>query len=575
MRRPLIALIFVYSIATFGLTLIPGQDPEGNVWFMSFFHAFYFVSFMGSTIGFGEIPYPFTDEQRYWVLGCIYVSVIAWLYTIGTLLSLIQDAGFKQAVTVQRFSHAISKLNSPFFIICGYGDTGKTLTKELSAMGYSVVVLDNDPDSLIYLPLDDFSTPVNSLVCDVSIPENLVNAGLMNPHCQAIVALTDHDHTNLKVAVTAKSMQPSLLTVCRAQEESEIANLKSFHTDVICNPNEIFANRLVGNIKKPAIESITNYVISQNNDSNDGNANHEDFQAPQSGKWIICGYGLFGRTVKAHLDAAKIPNIIVVEKASNETLPDDVIQGTGTEAHTLESAGIHQATGLIAGTQDDANNLSILLTAKNLNPAIYTIGRLNQKHNRSLYNGAEPNTVFRDHQVMADSILTRLTRPMVTHFLKQIDKLSENQAEDLQNRIQQLDMDSQLITWRMNLTEHKSPAIKTALASGQVITIADLQKNLHGSSATSSMDMADMESQTIDSLCLLIKRSGHYEVAPSPSSVLQQNDQLLFCGTKKTASALKRISHDIELFDNQLNPSLHSTPLLRWFSRKAAIKSES
>ena len=563
MRRPLIALIFVYAIATFGLTLIPGQDPEGNIWYMSFFHAFYFVSFMGSTIGFGEIPYPFSDHQRYWVLCCIYTSVVAWLYTIGTLLSLVQDASFKQAVTVQQFSHAISKLNSPFFIICGYGDTGKTLTKELSEIGYSVVVLDRDPDSLIYLPLDDFNTPINSLVCDVSIPENLVNAGLLSPHCQAIVALTDHDHTNLKVAVTTKSMQPSLLTVCRAQEESEIANLKSFDTDVICNPNEIFANRLVDSIKKPAIDSITHYVISQHNELQPPSS---DSKTPQSGNWIICGYGLFGKTVKAHLDAAKIPCVIIEENHSNNDLPDDVIHGTGTEAHTLENAGIQKAIGLIAGTQDDANNLSILLTAQNLNPAIYTIGRLNQKHNRSLYTSAKPNAIFRDHQVMADSILTRLTRPMVTQFLKQLDKLSEKQAEALQNQINQLDLDNQLITWRMVLSDEQSPAITQSLKLGKKIKISDL----HNKSIAS-----DNSNQKEELFCLLIKRTGYCEVAPDLACEVQRNDQLLFFGSKRMINTLKRISEDIELLDNQLDPLLHSIPILRWISRKRAIKSSS
>ena len=561
MRRPLIALIFVYAIATLGLTLIPGQDPEGNVWYMSFFHAFYFVSFMGSTIGFGEIPYPFTDHQRYWVLFCIYTSVIAWLYTIGTLLSLLQDASFKQAVTVQQFSHAIAKLRSPFFIICGYGDTGKTLTKELSSMGYSVVVLDRDPDSLIYLPLDDFNTPVSSLVCDVSIPENLVNAGLLNPYCQAIVALTDHDHTNLKVAVTSKSMEPGLLTVCRAQEESEIANLKSFDTDVICNPNEIFANRLVDSIKKPAIDSITRYVISQYSEHQ---TNNND-ELPPSGTWIICGYGLFGKTVKAHLDAAKIPCVIIEEEHIGKQLPDDVIHGTGTEAHTLEKAGIQHAAGLIAGTQDDANNLSILLTAQALNPAIYTIGRLNQKHNRALYNGAKLNAIFRDHQVMADSILTRLTRPMVTHFLKQLDKLSEKQAQELQENINLLEHGEQLITWRLVLSDKTSPAISGLLKNEKVIRIADLQKNLQLPS----------NKQKTASLCLLIKRAGHYKIAPESSTTLQQYDQLLFCGNKDTINDLQQISQDIELLDNQLDPSLHSIPLFRWYTRKFAIKSTS
>ena len=74
LRGPLIILISVYGIAVLGLTLIPGVNPEGNPESMSIFHAFYFVSFMGSTIGFGEIPHPFTDAQRMWVLVCIYFS---------------------------------------------------------------------------------------------------------------------------------------------------------------------------------------------------------------------------------------------------------------------------------------------------------------------------------------------------------------------------------------------------------------------------------------------------------------------------------------------------------------------
>ena len=58
---------------------------------MSFFHAFYCVSYMGSTIGFGEIPYPFSDAQRMVVTVAMYVTVISWLYAIGTLFAVIQD----------------------------------------------------------------------------------------------------------------------------------------------------------------------------------------------------------------------------------------------------------------------------------------------------------------------------------------------------------------------------------------------------------------------------------------------------------------------------------------------------
>ena len=91
MRVPLIVVITTYAISVLGLVLIPGADDQGNPWRMDFFHAIYFVSFLGSTIGFGEIPYPFTDAQRMWTMCVIYAAVVSWLYAIGSILALIQD----------------------------------------------------------------------------------------------------------------------------------------------------------------------------------------------------------------------------------------------------------------------------------------------------------------------------------------------------------------------------------------------------------------------------------------------------------------------------------------------------
>jgi Trk K+ transport system NAD-binding subunit len=48
------------------------------------------------------------------------------------------------------------------------------------------------------------------------------------------------------------------------------------------------------------------------------------------------------------------------------------------DPHILRTADIDKAVGIIAGTDDDANNLSILMTAKDLNPNIYTVVRQNR-----------------------------------------------------------------------------------------------------------------------------------------------------------------------------------------------------
>ena len=60
---PLIILIAVYAISIFGLAIAPGVDPDGNPWRMGFFHATYVMSYTATTIGFGELPFPFPTSS--------------------------------------------------------------------------------------------------------------------------------------------------------------------------------------------------------------------------------------------------------------------------------------------------------------------------------------------------------------------------------------------------------------------------------------------------------------------------------------------------------------------------------
>ena len=82
LRSPLIALIVVYAIFVVGFVIIPGEDSHKG---MSFFDAFYFVSYTGTTIGFGEMGDNFSNAQRAWTLLAIYATVITWLYGIRTV----------------------------------------------------------------------------------------------------------------------------------------------------------------------------------------------------------------------------------------------------------------------------------------------------------------------------------------------------------------------------------------------------------------------------------------------------------------------------------------------------------
>lgn len=62
MRGPILVLLSVYAIGITGMTLMPGQDADGNPSHMNLFHSFYFFTYSATTTGFGEIPHPFTDQ---------------------------------------------------------------------------------------------------------------------------------------------------------------------------------------------------------------------------------------------------------------------------------------------------------------------------------------------------------------------------------------------------------------------------------------------------------------------------------------------------------------------------------
>ena len=82
MRAPLLALTAAYSISVLGLVLIPGVDDQGEPWRMDFFHAFYFVTYMATTIGFGEIDNP-AHHNVYELFEAIVVNIIATALKLG------------------------------------------------------------------------------------------------------------------------------------------------------------------------------------------------------------------------------------------------------------------------------------------------------------------------------------------------------------------------------------------------------------------------------------------------------------------------------------------------------------
>ena len=149
---------------------------------LSFFHAFYFISYTATTIGFGEIPNAFSDAQRLWVTVCIYLTVIGWSYSIVTLLAL-QDKAFRTCwwsvalrgacATFRSRSTSGLRLRRDRALVC----------RTLDALNVRSSSSESREERVQELDLEDFKTDVPALAADAMSSRILELAGLRHPQC--------------------------------------------------------------------------------------------------------------------------------------------------------------------------------------------------------------------------------------------------------------------------------------------------------------------------------------------------------------------------------------------------------
>ncbi|MFT4277994.1 MAG: potassium channel family protein [Rhodopseudomonas sp.] len=297
LRPPLILLALVFTLSTLGLMLIPGIDAGGRPWRMTLFEAFYFVTYTATTIGFGELPHPFTDQQRVFVTIIIYLSVIGWAWLLGSLLSLVQEKAFQQALVDRRFRRAVEKLDQPFYLVCGLGDTGMTVVHALRQLGSRLIAIDKDERSVQQLEIEGLNGKAPALVADARSPETLTAAGLMKPECSGVLTLCNDDEVNLAVAIAASILRPGLPVIGRADTQATAASMSSLGTHRVINPFREFADHLTLAMRAPDVYRLIAWLTSAPGAYLFPSAPARMPAAP--GHWIVCGYGRFGREVVA------------------------------------------------------------------------------------------------------------------------------------------------------------------------------------------------------------------------------------------------------------------------------------
>jgi Trk K+ transport system NAD-binding subunit len=553
MRAPLLTLIVTYAVAILGLVLIPGQDAQGNPWRMDFFHAFYLVSYTATTIGFGEIPYELTDGQRMWVILCIYATVVVWFYSIGTLIALLQDNGFRRAVTELKFARRVRRRSDPFYLVCGYGETGSVLVQALTDRNRHAVTIDIDERRIDLLKLENLREYVPALTADARRPEHLLEAGLRHPLCAGVVALTNVNEANLKIALTAKLLRPDIQVICRADSHEIEANMASFGTDHIFDPFDIFALYLVTAIQAPCLTLLHEWLTSLPD-----KCLGEPIYPPARGLWVLCGYGRFGKAVHKYLRSEEVELVVVEQDPVSRGQPGGkCVVGRGTEAATLEQADIRRAVGLVAGTDDDADNLSIVMTALQLSPDLFVVARQNNLENQQLFDAVGADIVMHPSSIIADRIRVLLGAPLLLELESYARYQDDAWACQLISRIAALVDDRVPEVWEIRACGEEAHAVCEAISRGKQVTIGHLLSDPRN------------RDERLPVIPLLLLRRKERRLLPPEDLRLRIGDRLLVCSRPGVRSRMDWTLQNVHALGYiRTGDSIPGGVLWRWISNR-------
>jgi len=139
---------------------------------------------------------------------------------------------------------------------------------------------------------------------------------------------------------------------------------------------------------------------------------------------IICGFGRIGQMVGRDLAQQQHPMIVVENNPDAVTEATDegylVLSGDATQEEVLIDAGVRRAKSLICSLPDDAHNVFIALTSRNLNQDLQIIARAEQPSSEKKLLQAGADRVVLTAALGAKRMARLVMRPHTANLIEQV-----------------------------------------------------------------------------------------------------------------------------------------------------------
>ena len=195
-----------------------------------------------------------------------------------------------------------------------------------------------------------------------------------------------------------------------------------------------------------AISVITEYILSKNSYQNFKKKKVKQRIDSLNRHVILCGYGRNGSQAAQRLTAYNQPFLVIekdpaiIEKHEAEIL---FLEGDANEDEVLVQAGVERARYLIVTMPDDAANLFVVLSARQLNKNLFIISRASQISSVKKLELAGADKVIMPDKIGGDHMASLVVLPDLITFMDKLSvegehttNLEEVEIEDFRNQVE-------------------------------------------------------------------------------------------------------------------------------------------
>jgi voltage-gated potassium channel len=219
---------------------------------------------------------------------------------------------------------------------------------------------------------------------------------------------------------------------------------------------------------------------------------------------IVCGFGRNGKQVVRELMEHQAPLIIIENNEQTmEVILDDpnllYVHGDATKDEVLQMCRINEAKALITTLPVDADNLLVVLTAREMNPSLTIISRASDEHSDSKLRRAGANNIIMPDKIGGTRMAKLVTQPDIVEFLDFI-----------------------------------------MLQSSENMALEEIScKNIASCFDGKTIRELDVRNESGANIIGLRREDRSYIINPIPEIVLTSNDKIFVLGTKNQITKLK------------------------------------